>query len=104
MWISTKIFDLLSSNRDEVVKLRTERDSYRDELSRANILNDFFRLQINSLQMERQQLLDKAYGVKVPAPQIEKAPLPGEPNSIDEFSFDDVGDEVAKKLGLPVYN
>ena len=54
--------------------------------------------------MERQQLLDKAYGVKVPAPQIEKAPLPGEPNSIDEFSFDDVGDEVAKKLGLPVYN
>ena len=104
MWISTKIFELLSSNRDEVVKLRTERDALRDELSRANILSDFFRLQINSLQMERQQLLDKAYGIKVPAPLIEKVPVRGEEHSIEEFSFDDVGDEVAKKLGLPVYN
>jgi hypothetical protein len=97
MWLSNRLFDLLNSNRDEVIKLRTERDSLKEELVRSQILSDWLRLQVNTLQIERAGLLEKAHGIRVPAPLIEKAP-------VKYFSFDDVGDEVAKKLGLPTYN
>jgi hypothetical protein len=105
MWISEKLFNLVNANRDEITKLRQERDSVRDELSRANILNDWLRVQINTLQMERQQLLEKAHGIKVPAPILDRVkPMPAENTSTKDFSFEDIGDELAKKLGLPTYN
>lgn len=104
MWISNKIFDFLSTTREELIKTQSERDLLRVELQKANILSDWLRLQVNSLQTERTQLLDKAYGIKVPTPIIEKTPAPGQDNSLEEFSFDDIGDELAKKLGLPTYN
>ena len=103
MWLPSKVFELLHFNRDEVTKLRTERDSLRDELSRLSIINDFFRLQVNSLQMERTQLLDKAYGIKVPTPILEKTPPQVTNASAPDAIFEDMGDEWAKKLGLPVY-
>lgn len=104
MWIPRSFFDLFSTSRDEVIKLRTERDSFRDELSRANILNDWLRLQINTLQMERSGLIEKVYGIRVPAPLLEKTPTKSEATSTPDFSFEDIGDELAKKLGLPTYN
>lgn len=104
MWIPGRLFDLLNSNRDEVTKLRSELDSVKSELTRSQILSDWLRLQVNTLQLERQQLLQKAHGITVPAPLIEKAPVKSEELSIKDFSFDDVGDELAKKLGLPTYN
>lgn len=105
MWVPSKFFDLFSSSRDELVKLRTERDNFRDELSRVNILNDWLRIQINTLQIERSSLLEKAHGIKVPAPQLERSRVTAdEATSTPEFSFDDIGDELAKKLGLPTYN
>ena len=104
MWISGKIVNLLTGNRDELVKLRTERDNYRDELSRSQILGDWLRVQVNTLQMERSALLDKAYGIKVPVPMLERTPTMSEDTSQRDFSFEDVGDELAKKLGLPTYN
>lgn len=104
MWISTKLFDLINSNRDEVTKLRAQVDATNAELVRSQILCDWFRLQINTLQLERQQLLEKAHGIRVPAPLIEKAPMKSQETSQPDFSFDDIGEELAKKLGLPSYN
>jgi len=105
MWVPGKLFDLLSGNKEELVKLRTERDLFRDELSRANIFNDFLRVQINTLQMERSQLLKSSYGINVPTPLLEKAPaIRNEDHSQPDFTFDDIGDDLAKKLGLPTYN
>ena len=104
MWISNKIFDFLSSTREDLIKSNTERDTLRAELQKANILCDWLRLQVNTLQMERTQLIEKAFGIKVPVPVIEKASVSGEANSMEDFSFDDIGDELAKKLGLPTYN
>lgn len=104
MWLSNRLFDLLNDNRDEVTKLRTELDSTRMELVRTQILADWLRLQINTLQLERSGLMEKAHGIRVPAPLIEKAPVKSEELSVKDFSFDDVGDEIAKKLGLPTYN
>lgn len=104
MWIPKQIVDLFSSTRDDLVKAKAERDLFRDQVSQSTILCDWLRLQVNSLQNERAALLEKAYNIRVPVPQIERAPVRGETVSIEDFSFDDVGDEMARKLGLPVYN
>jgi len=104
MWIPKQIVDLFSTTRDDLVKAKAERDLFRDQLSQSTILCDWLRLQVNSLQNERTALLAKAYNIYVPTPQIERTPVRGESMSIEDFSFDDVGDEVARKLGLPVYD
>lgn len=103
MWIPRQIVDLFQSNRDDLVKAKAERDLFRDQLSQSTILCDWLRLQVNSLQNERAALLQKAYNITVPAPQIERQQLRSEELSVKDFSFDDVGDEMARKLGLPVY-
>ena len=70
MWIPTKFFTLFTDTKEEVAKLKAERDSYRDELARVNISNDWLRLQINQLQNERGALLAKAYGIHVAVPEL----------------------------------
>lgn len=105
MWISKSFVNLFTSSRDELIKLRTERDNFRDELSRANILNDWMRIQVNTLQMERSQLVEKVYGVRIPTPMLEKTPIiRNENHSQPDFSFEDIGDQLAKTLGLPTYD
>lgn len=104
MWIPAKIFDLFSANRDDLTKARVELDAVKSELTRSQILNDWLRMQINTLQMERTGLIEKAYGIKAPTPILERTPVLSESTSTKDFSFDDIGDELAKKLGLPTYD
>lgn len=105
MWVPNSFVTLLTSTHEDFAKVRSERDTFRDELAKANILNDWLRMQINTLQMERTALLEKAYNIRTPAPQIARTPVMGETNAIsmDDLSFEDIGDAMAKKLGLPVY-
>ncbi len=109
MWIPKAIFELFQISKDrvdlqrqDIEVLRAERDAFRDDLSRQIILSDWLRLQVNQLQAERSALLEKAYGIRVPTPQISAVTNPPGP-TMDDFSFDDVGDAVAKKLGFPIY-
>ena len=64
---------MFTSTRDELIKVRTERDTYRDELAKKDVLVDWFRFQVNQLQQERAGLLEKAYGVKTAVPEIVRA-------------------------------
>lgn len=93
--------DTVDSLRQEIVALKVENTRLKEENLRAVIQNDWLRVQVNSLQFERTALLDKAYGIKVPTPEIAKVPS-NVPN-LDGFSFEDLGDEMARKLGLPDY-
>lgn len=110
MWLSSKIFDLFQISKDSVallredlVEVRTELDANKAELIRSQILCDWLRMQVNTLQFERTALLEKAYGIRVPAPELVRTPVMGEGTKQDEFSFDDIGNDLAKKLGLPIY-
>jgi hypothetical protein len=110
MWVPRPLLDWLHISRDSVIdlreqvaSLRAERDLLRNELITTKISSDWLRMKVNALEFERSALLEKAYSIKLPAPIIVKAPVPqGEPQ-VDDFSFDDVGDELARNLGLPVY-
>lgn len=110
MWLSKDIVDFfkisqetVSSLREELAALRTERDSLQTQLRGASITSDWFRMQINTLQMERTALMEKAYGIKIPSPEIVRQPVLGSENRIDDFAFDDIGDAMAKKFGYPTY-
>lgn len=101
-WITSVKLDEAPKLREENAALRAERDAVKGHLSALQFQFDWVRLQINALQLERSALIEKVYGIKVPAPELVRAEPVTAPQ-IDKFSFDDVGDELAKQLGYPVY-
>lgn len=110
MWMSKTLVGILEVAKDSVDEtkaqlavVKAERDILKDQLRAAQINSDFFRMQINSLQMERTELLRKAHGIIVPTPQIQTRMQIDPALDPNNFSFEDLGDEVAGKLGLPVY-
>lgn len=92
------------ANRAELSALRAERDLLKHQLAVSQNQFDWLRMQVNTLQIERTALLEKAYNIKVPAPEIVRQPVIGEENKLDEFTFDDMGEQLAKKFGLPSYD
>lgn len=108
MWLSPKIFGILEVAKDsvdevkrELAAVKAERDALKTNLSVLTIQSDWLRMQVNTLQIERTALMERAYGIRVPAPEIiRKSKQP----TAEEFSFDDIGDEAAKALGMPLYD
>lgn len=108
MWVPKEVADWFKISKDSVDALReelaacrAERDSLKMQLSITQNNLEWIRKQINNLQYERVQLLEKAYGITVPVPEIARVNRTA--TDVNEFSFDDIGDEVAKRMGLPVY-
>jgi chromosome segregation ATPase len=90
--------------REELVAIRTERDILRQELTAAKLSADWLRLRFNQLEMENKQLLQKAYNITLPAPALQRvSPQVADPFEKASALFEDVGDEMARKLGFPVY-
>lgn len=110
MWVPKEVADWFQISKDSVDTLRTElatlkveRDVLKDQLRGAQINSDWLRMQVNSLQMERAGLMEKAYNIRVPIPELARTTSLQSPISIEDFSFTDIGDEAARKLGLPLY-
>ena len=77
MWLSPKIFSVLEvakervdSQREELAAVRVERDSLRTQLATLQTNFDWIRMQINQLQVENKALMERAYGVRVPVPEL----------------------------------
>ena len=119
MWISEKVVGLVAQLTDtsndlkqELSAVRAERDLLKVELGILQSNFSWLCQKINGLEVERAQLLQKAYGLNVPVPEILFNPKTASPNShphsalppsMNDFSFDDIGDAKAKELGLPLY-
>lgn len=99
--ISKEGFDDLRIDR---AQLQAQRDLYKEEVVRLHIVEDWLRMQVNSLQAERTALLEKAYGIRVPTPEIVRAPVMNDLTAERDFSFDDIGDHAAKLIGYPTYD
>ena len=74
------------------------------ELTAVKMTSDWLRMQFNQIQFERTALIEKIYGIKLPAPEIVRTPVVGQSTQQDEFSFDDIGDTEARKLGYATYD
>jgi hypothetical protein len=112
MWISEKVVDWfhiskesVDSLREELSACRAERDALRLQAATDRITADWLRTRVNALEMERAALIERAYQIKLPAvPQLARlgsTPVATHDPEPDPFSFDDIGNDLAKKWGLP---
>ena len=110
MWVSGKVLDwfkvsqeTVNELRSELLVVRAERDAYKQQLTVANANFEWIRLRVNQLEIERGGLLEKATGIKTVVPEIVRTPSNVD-QMVNNFTFDDVGDEMAKRLGLPLFD
>ena len=108
MWVPKAVAEWFQISKQAVDELRTdlavvraERDFYKTQALASQANFDWARVRVNTLELERAALIEKAYGLKVPVPEITRAPVTKE--DLNQFSFDDMGDDAAKRLGLPIY-
>jgi chromosome segregation ATPase len=107
MWVPKQVVDWFQISKDSVDELRAElaavraeRDVYEHQLTVTQSSFDWLKMRINQLEVERAELIKKAYGISSPVPEIVRTP----PElTMENFSFDDVGNDKARELGLPVY-
>lgn len=78
-----------------------ENKTLAEQLVSQKVTMDWLMVRLTQLEHERAQLIFNYMGVKITTPQFEpeRAPIGGEAIS-DIPSFDDVGDEKAKEMGL----
>ena len=108
MWLPNRAFDLFRISKDtvdgfreELATVRTERDGLKSQLATTQANFEWIRVRVNTLEQERAQLIEKAYGIKVPVPEIVRANVIGP--QFTTALFEDIGEKAAKELGLPVY-
>ncbi len=111
MWVPKALVELFSLTRDtvnstkeELAAVRAERDALQRQLNITQVNFDWIRMQINTLQLERTALIEKCYNIKLPAPEIVRTPVVGAEARLDEFTFDDLGDKLAARLGFPMHD
>jgi hypothetical protein len=122
MWVPKQVIEWFSSMRDvaetnavvsiealnqyraQLAAITAERDTLKIQLAVQNNHFDWLRMRVNTLEVERSGLVEKAYGIKLPIPEIVRT-VTDRP-SLDEknFSFEDVGKDMARTLGLPDYD
>ena len=125
MWISFQhVSDLFSVAKDSVAALKEENAALKAEnaaiksdLLSAKVNLDWLRVQYNQVQAERTALVNKQLNIAVPTPQL-VAPQVGaylpsvaaqnellrQMPHLQDLSFEDMGDELASKFGLPTYD
>jgi len=110
MWVPSKVLDwfqiskdTVSSLREEVAALRAESVTLRAQLTVSQVNFDWLRMRYNQLEYERTALLEKAYNIKLPSPEIVVQPKVDPIFNPKDFSFEDMGEDLAQKLGLPTY-
>ena len=108
MWLPDKAFEFfhisketVDSLREDLAAVRAERDTLKIQLATSTNHFDWLRIRINTLEAERAQLIEKAYGIKIPVPELVRQNV--NPLELNADLFTDIGDDAAKKLGMPVY-
>lgn len=101
MWVDRISWQALNDRTVAAEAVRAQLDRHNTALE-ASL--DWMRVRLTQLEHERAQLIYQLLGIKVPVPEIAQAPKPsrtGFDSPLNEtISFEDVGDEVAAKLGI----
>lgn len=90
----------LSDLKEALAAVRAERDSLKAELTAAKINSDWLRLQFNQLQAENKALLERAYGIRVPVPELLHREQTEKTFNLQDL-FSDMGNDEAQKHGFP---
>ena len=124
MWISSQVIDYLKERQTksdcdnatfqtllieaikENSKLHAETEALKLQVATTNNHFDWLRQRVNSLEVERAQLIQKAYGFVTPVPEIiRQTPLaPDLAAAISSQLFEHVDDEMANKVGKDLFS
>ena len=96
--------EALNQLQQELAAIRAERDALKLQIATTQNNFEWLRVRVNTLEVERAQLMQKAYGVQLPAPEIARTTPPASAFDGRNLSFDDVGDTMALELGFPTYD
>lgn len=113
MWINKAFFELvIADNKKQALEISDLRSFNRDAVTRVEVAMgqkakddmtiDWMRHRVNALEKQNTILMGKATGLNFPIPEI----VPARPGSISPLdfsslpSFEDVGDDEAKRLGI----
>lgn len=108
MWLSKRFIELVQVSKDnadsmrtELAKVTAERDAAKSELLTLRANFQWSTVQINDLQNQNKALMEKAYNIRVPVPEIVRPT--GNVPKFDSNLFNDMGDDAAKEHGYPMY-
>lgn len=111
MWVPKEVADWFRISKDSVDALREElaatradRDAIKEQLLFVKSNFEWLRLKVNQLEVEKAALLQKAIGIPIPAPEIVSRSINGQDFDPKNLSFDDIGEDMARKLGFPSYS
>lgn len=104
MWVPRKLVEILSFAKDDLSALRAENTLLKTQLVVAQTNFDWARHRLNTLEFENKALMEKAFNIKVPSPEIVRPAKPDPTFDPKNFSFEDVGEDLARKLGLPSFD
>jgi len=96
--------EAIQQYREQLAAVIAERDALKAQILTAQNNAEWLRMRVNALEMERAKLMEKAYNIQLPVPELARAITTTLPFDARAFSFDDVGDQRARELGLPVYD
>lgn len=95
--------ELVRNLQSDLAVARAERDLVKQELLSYKVNADWLRVKVNDLEAQNKALLQKAYNITVPVPEIIRDMHMTEALPNNFSPFEDMGDEMARKLGLPTY-
>ena len=110
MWIPSQVVDWFHISREHVTTMREELAAAKAELATLKVQAavdkthmDWLITKVNALEQERVALIQKAYDIRLPTvPEILRTPRhEPDPNA---FSFEDIGEELAKRFNMPIYD
>ena len=99
MWIKQ---DAVMKLVEQAATARGELASLQARFAAQDAMVDWFRIRLTQLEKERAQMILKYTGVAIETPVFAKEP---EQTPLDQVlgevsTFDDVGDEIAAKMGI----
>lgn len=108
MWVPKAVVDWFQISKDSVDALREELAATKAELASTRHHLEFtksgfewVRVRVNQLELERNGLMERAYNIKLPVPEIVRTPKLD--LDAQNFSFEDLGNDIAKHLGYPAH-
>ena len=108
MWISNKVIELfkisketIDSQKEDLSTLRLENLNLKVQLANTQANFNWLTTRVNVLEVERAQLIERAYGIKTIVPEI--AQKPQVPIQFQSDLFEDMGEKLAKLNGFQTY-
>lgn len=99
MIVSRKVYDDLQL---ELVKAREEARAVTNASRAMETSLDWLRVRVTQMEKERAVMIERFYGVKIPVPEIVKAPDPFESHPLNNMgiSFEGMSDTEAESQGV----